>query len=153
MEEKDLYIFDHIYTKLEAKVINAIKHVQNGSLGFQKYYLGSFEKAGHDKREILREILEENPSISKVQVMELIQLIIWYLKACKSFISMHNKGVIQKTEVLEKFPDVIKYTFFGDRMKEFYSIREGVQNSGTLLSQTESSWRKDWVYSQCFNYI
>ena len=145
MEEKDLYIFDHIYTKLvEAKVINAIKHVQNGSLGFQKYYLGSFEKAGHDKREILREILEENPSISKVQVMELIQLIIWacesgYLKACKSFISMHNKGVIQKDEeVLEKFPDVIKYTFFGDRMKEFYSIREGVQNSGTLLNQTVS---------------
>ena len=76
--------------------------------------------------------------------MELIQLIIWacesgYLKACKSFISMHNKGVIQKDEeVLEKFPDVIKYTFFGDRMKEFYSIREGVQNSGTLLNQTMS---------------
>ena len=102
MEEKDLYIFDHIYTKLvEAKVINAIKHVQNGSLGFQKYYLGSFEKAGHDKREILREILEENPelmdSLSNSPISDDLK---------EDFPEIHKKLRAPKGETTENFKEV-----------------------------------------------
>ena len=137
-------LFDHIYIRLiEEKVINAIKHVSNGSLGFQKYQLNAFGDPKHDKKIVLKELQEEF-GVQRKDAIEIISLIIWahnsgYLKACKSFLSMHNKGVVETDEdVLSKFENIVKYTFVGSLFAEFFEISKRILKIGEEVESSGS---------------
>ena len=154
LTKENLYLYDYVYTKLnETKVINAIKHVQNGALGFQKYYLASFGDPTHNKKEVMEELQQEF-GLSRSDALSMISLILWahdsgYLKACKSFISMHNKGKVEEDpEVVEKFEDIIKYTFVGDLFSEFYSIHKELESAEKeIFSSAKSPVEEDLVLS------
>ena len=145
LTEEKARLFDFTYTQLlESKVVNAIKHVSNGSLGFQKYQLNAFGDPKHDKKIVLKE-LQEELGLSRKDAIDLISLIIWahesgYLKACKSFLSMHNKGVIeQDEEVFAMFEDVVKYTFVGSLFKEFYEVNKEILRIANEVEESSSS--------------
>lgn len=123
---------DYTYIRLvEEGVINAIKHVKNGSMGFQKYYLASIANPQSNQKEILKELTDKF-EMSASNARALIHVVMWagrtgYLEACQKFIQMHNKGLVcTDDEILDKFPDIIKYTFVGSTFEDFYNVKRQI---------------------------
>lgn len=156
MTQEDVYYFDYVYTRLcEEKVVNAIKHVENGSLGFRKYTLSSFSDPAHPKAEIMEELRNEF-GIPHKDGIRIIMLIMWaehtgYLKACQSFISMHNKGKVETDpDMLAKYEDILEYTFIGSMFKSFYQISKDLESK---IEETRNQSRENMASSNIVNTV
>ena len=128
-----MQIIDYTYIRLiEEGVVNAIKHVENGAMGFQKYYLSSISNPQSDKKIIVNELVSKF-DMSREEAITLLKLIVWagetgYLTACKKFLQMHNKGVVCEDKAITSlFPDIVNYTFLGNMFKNFYNINNVIE--------------------------
>ena len=114
------------YVRLvEEKVINSIKHVENGSSEFRKFYLDNLTDSSAVMtvyKALTNELHMENKLATK-----LLRIVHWakqtgFLKTVKDYISIYNSGANKDIDY-DQETVIDKHTYFGSLMHELIDIR------------------------------
>lgn len=156
--EEDLLYLSYVYTLLvQDRVIEAIKHVEEGSASFQMYFLSEMPKGNNFK--LISNQLRKDFNIPDVYIKKLINVVAFahdckLLKASRNFISIHNKGRFpQDMEPFELWKDFIHdHSYFGQLMTPLFEIRRNIE-SITIQAKEESSAELEDLFSEIDNLI
>lgn len=145
LSKSDMAFFDYMYTRIvEERVINAIKHVENGALSFMQYYLKSIYKLVNKGNKSWT-----NAFIKKVvdafdfdvsEVNRLVYLIHWagdigLLESAGQFLRMYNKGEVPLVYNKELFKLIASSTYLGELLAPVTLIKDTVDgNSGVVFN-------------------
>ena len=130
ISDQEANLLGHTYTRLvQERVIEGIKHVQNGSKDFEIYYLKEIVKEANVKK--IRFQLINDYNLSEQMVNKLMFVIKFsednhnLIKGCKNFISLYNKGNSPANdEALNYWEDFISNnTYFGSLLKPLLNIK------------------------------
>lgn len=133
-EDEELITF--VYKSLvQNNVIEGIKHVENGSAGFSKYYLDKI--TDKDNIDIVSKELVEVYGLSEQQVAKFLYIVKFsienhnVLKAMKNFISKYNKGrTPADTSALDYWEEELhECTYFGQLVKPLTDIDKQIKQA------------------------
>lgn len=151
--DEDLLYLSYVYTLLvQDRVIEAIKHVEEGSASFKMYFLSEMPKGNNFK--LISNQLRKDFNIPDVYIKKLINVVAFahdckLLKASRNFISIHNKGRFpQDMEPFELWKDFIHdHSYFGQLMTPLFQIRRNIE-SVNEQAQAESSAELAELFSE-----
>ena len=132
ISKHEAQLLGYTYTRLVQEfVIEGIKHVSNGSKGFDMYFLKSIGKEENEKK--IRSDLTSTFGLSNILVDKLLFIVRFandnhdLIKGCKNFISLYNKGRFPAdTEALDHWEEYISNnTYFGSLLKVLFNIKQG----------------------------
>lgn len=135
ISKHEAQLLGYTYTRLVQEcVIEGIKHVSNGSKGFDMYFLKSIGKEENEKK--IRSDLTSTFGLSDVLVDKLLFIVRFandnhdLIKGCKNFISLYNKGRFPTDpEALDYWESYIsENTYFGSLLKVLFNIKKGYES-------------------------
>lgn len=143
ISDQEANLLGHTYTRLvQERVIEGIKHVQNGSKDFEIYYLKEIVKEANIKK--IRFQLMNEFDLSEQMVNKLMFIIKFsqdnnnLIKGCKNFISLYNKGNSpansDSLNYWENF--IVDNTYFGSLLKPLLNISKQFKSKVESDSQT-----------------
>lgn len=141
ISDKDLYYLSFVYTFLvQDRVIEAIKHMENGSASFKMYFLtempNNLNAVGYQ--------LRKDFDVPEEYINKLLYVIAWahdsnLLTAARNFISIHNKGRFpRKMEAFEEWKEFIQEnSYFGKLVEPLFDIHRNIKT--VQAAQAEES--------------
>lgn len=128
---------DHITTQAnEVYVINAIKHIIGGALGYEEFMMKNIGSSDKAIKSVTNKIVNKM-GYSKEEATKIIQLSVWAkengsLDMMNAFLRMFNKGETERfdgrvlsfddPEVYKWFELIVKHTFFGRMVAPVFNI-------------------------------
>lgn len=159
--QADIIYLNFIYTRLvQDRVIEGIKHIEEGSSSFKIYFLREISKDSNIKtvqHQLLKDYKVPSQYISKLLYVIKFADSSGLLQASRNFISLYNKGKQPiNPEPLLQWEDFIQgNSYFGSLVKPIYDIRSKIGTMKTVnaeANQVQSQAALDALSSIQFNF-